>query len=157
MPDENLEKLPFETLLKMIENSEGTRIFNSAFVKDKRTGRIIDVLNDGEYSCAVFVSGLLSLVGLIDRPHSTVKTLVSKLEESNNWEKIEAKIEPGDVLVWEKVKFEDGSENEHIGFAIDDLNAISTNYIEKRVVKHPAFKKVNGKDRKIEKIYRFRT
>lgn len=157
MPDENLKKLPFETLLKMVENSEGSKIFNSAFVENKTTGEVVDVLNDGEYSCAVFVSSLLSLVGLMDRPHSTVKTLVSKLEESEKWMVVDGEIKAGDVLLWEKVKFEDGSENEHIGFAIDNQHAISSNYIEKKVIKHPVSKKVNGKDRKIEKIYRSRT
>lgn len=137
MADQNLEKLLRLTYLKMIENSIGSKIFNSAFVKDKTTGKVFDVLNDGEYSCAFFVSGILSLVGLIDRPHSTVKTVSEVLARSERWERVEG-LTPvaGDVVVWEEAVFEDGSKNDHIGFCLDEKTAVSTNYKEKKVAKH---------------------
>lgn len=151
MADENLEKLVKETYLKMIENAEGTRLFNSAFVKNKKTEEVIDVLNDGELSCAFFVSSILTLVGLSKRPHSTVKTVFKELVESEQWELINDSPLPGDVVVWEKVTFEDGTENEHIGFCLDAKTAVSTSYLEKKVVKHSI--DFDSK-RKIEKILR---
>src|SRR5579872_7015225 len=112
MPDSNIKKLPKETYLKMIENSIGTKMFNSLFIHYQDTGKIADVMRNGEYSCAFFVTGLLAIFQMIDRPHATVKTLQSKLEEDDRWRHAgENSIEPGDVIFWEKVKFEDGSEN----------------------------------------------
>ena len=153
MPDSNLKKKLFQTYLKMIENSPGTKLFNSAFVEDVRTGEVRDVLNDGELSCAFFVSGVLSLLGLMDRPHSTVKTVIDTLRGSKNWKEFDKKsLKNGDIIVWEVVTFEDGTQNEHIGFCLDTNKAVSTSYIEKSVVLHSI--DFDGK-RKIEKIFRY--
>lgn len=137
MPDKNLEKQVRVTYLAMIKNSPGTKIFNSAFVKDKKTGQIFDVLSDGELSCAFFVSSILTLVGFLDKPHSTVKTVVEKLSQDVRWKKVDPKnVTEGDVLVWESVIFEDGTQNEHIGFYIGDGMAVSTSWKKRMVVKH---------------------
>lgn len=156
MADDNLEKNIYKTYIKMIENSEDTRMFNSLFVKEKDTGKEYDVLNDGEYSCAIFVSSLLTIFGLIDRPHSTVSTLINKLEEYS-FTSVNDDPRPGDIIVWEKVKFNDGSMNEHIGFYLDENRAVSTNYLKKCVkIHHPNFNDADSttKNRKIERIYR---
>lgn len=50
-----------ENYFKFIENSIGGRMFNSLFVKKQEQEEIVDVLNDGEYSCAFFVSSVLFL------------------------------------------------------------------------------------------------
>ena len=75
MSSQNLEILKKETYLKAIENSIGSKIFNSLFVRSKDTGKISDILNDGEYSCAFFVSSILFLVQAVNRPYSTVQSL----------------------------------------------------------------------------------
>ena len=154
MPDENLKKDLYKTYMKMLENSIGSRLFNSAYVTDQTKNKTFDVLNDGEFSCAFFVSGILKIFSMIDNPHSTVATLLKKLEEDDSWEKVSAEnIKPGDVLFWEEMTFEDGTTNEDVGFLIEKNKAISTNYIEKKITSHhPTF---DG-TRKIEIAYHYK-
>jgi hypothetical protein len=135
MPDPNIKILIKESYLKAIENSVGTHIFNSLIVQYQDSGKTVDILQDGVFSCAFFVSSILVLSGLMDKPHTTVKTLKEKLEE-NKWQIVIGDAQPGDVIFWEKIKFEDGSENEHVGFATSDIEAISTSWTEHKVVHH---------------------
>lgn len=151
MPDENIKKLSKETYLKAIENSVGSRLFNSLIVKFKDTGKVVDVLNDGMYSCAFFVSCVLTLFGAMDKPHSTVKTIKEKLEKDERWKNIKPdSIEPGDVIFWEKIKFDDGTEDAHVGFALNKDEAVSTDYKNKMVARHPL-----KSGRKIDAVFRF--
>jgi len=135
----------------MIENSEGSRIFNSLYVKEKDTGKEYDVLNDGEFSDAVFVSSLLTIFGFMDRPHSTVTTLISKLKE-NGFMEVKGSPKEGDVIVWEKIEFKEGSFNEHVGFYLDENRAISTDYKIKSISAHHP--KGESRNRNIIAIYR---
>ena len=146
----NLIKLKAKTYIKMIENSAGTRMFNSAFVRDKETSEELDILNDGEYSCAFFVSGLLTLFGVMDRPHATVKTLVKKLEEAEDWQEVSSnELKAGDVIVWEEIIFDDGSKYEHIGFYLDKDTAVSTDWGKRMVsLHHPTCGTENGKPKR---------
>ncbi len=140
----------------MIENSIGNKLFNSIIVKEE-DGTIRDLLNDGEYSCALFVSSILFLHSFTHKSRSTVMNLEKDLLENSLFKIIpENSIEQGDVIIWESVTYEDGSQNRHIGFAISDSEAISTSYIEKCVVKHSINKKIenSGEIRKIEKVFR---
>ena len=136
MPDSNIEKLNKETYLAMIKNSVGSRLFNSLYVRFKDSGVEKDVLNDGELSCAFFVSGILVLGGWGTRLHATVKTLREKLPEYG-WEQVEINtIQSGDIVIWENVEFEDGTGNEHIGFALNEEEAVSTSFKKHEIVKH---------------------
>ncbi len=135
MPDQNLEPLRFETYLRMIENAPGTRMFASLFVRRKDDGTVTDVLNDGEYSCAVFASSVLTLAGLIDRPVATVASLRRVLDE-RGWHRTDQSSRPGDVVVWEDRLESDGTPHSHIGFAVGDDEAVSTSAKERRVVRH---------------------
>ena len=157
MADSNIVRLPKQTLVKMIENAVGTKVFNSLFVEYKDSGEIKDVCNDCEYSCAFFVSGLLTLTGFIPRPHATVKSLrktlqealfktISSLEESR----------PGDIVFWEKIVFENGLENEHVGFLLSKDRAVSTSYKKHCVVEHSPLIPggVDNKERKITLLLR---
>jgi hypothetical protein len=137
MPDENIEILKKETYLKMLENSVDTKLFNSVFVKYRDSGKVVDILNNGEFSCAFFVSGLLSLNQMLQRPHTTIKTLRAKLGADNKWQEVKINdVEPGDVLFWDFVTFPDGSKNEHVGFALNKEEAVSTDYINHNIYKH---------------------
>lgn len=89
MPDQNIEKLVKQTYLKMIENSVGSSMFNSVFVRHKDTGEIEDIMRNGEYSCAFFVSSVLMIFGALDKPYATVATLHEKLVHAAGWHKIE--------------------------------------------------------------------
>ena len=149
MPDNNIEILRKESYLKAIENSVGSKIFNSLIVRFKDTGKITDVLAEGVYSCAFFVSSLLYLSKTTDKPYSTVTNLQQHLDKKRGWNKVED-IEPGDVIFWEKITFEDGSENAHVGFALNKSEAVSTDYKNKMVARHQL-----QSDRKITGIYRY--
>jgi hypothetical protein len=137
MTDPNIVPLKKETLLAMIRNAPDTRLFRSLFVQYQDSGKIKDVTNDGEYSCAFFVSGLLTLAGYLPRPHGTVKGLRYKLGELSYSEVPPEERQAGDIIFWEKMKFPDGSENEHVGFVLDHDRAISTSYKKQCVVEHP--------------------
>lgn len=137
-----------KTYIKAIENSIGSRIFNSLFVEE--SGKSRDVMNDGEFSCAFFVSSLLALFESIDKPCATVATLRGKLKAGKGWQEVgEDGVEPGDVVFWQKVRFEDGSENAHVGFAINGKEAVSTDYKKRQIGKNPLH------FRQIEAAYRY--
>jgi len=151
MSDPNIIKLQKETYLRMIKNSVGIKLFNSFFIKFKDTGKISDILNNGEFSCAFFVSGVLTLCKYLDSPHTTVKRLREELVKAG-WKKVsKSNFQPGDIVAWEKIVFPDGTENEHIGFVLNKTQAISTNYKNKKVIKHHIT--FNNK-RKIIEIFR---
>jgi hypothetical protein len=139
-----------KSLLQAIKNSIGSNIFRSVFIKDN--GSQIDVMEDGIKSCAFFVSGILSMFGLIDRAHSTVKTTEEKLLEYN-WQKVDViNPQPCDVIIWEEIEFEDGSRHKHIGFYVGGNKAIS-NDIDKRTPQSHDWI-FNGK-RQIESLLRY--
>lgn len=150
MADSNMEILKKETYLKAIENSVGSKIFNSLFVKFKDNNITSDILNDGEYSCAFFASGILFLFQMIDKTSATVKTLRETIENSPKWTKIDIEnVENGDLVFWEKFKHDDGTETTHVGFVFSKTEAISTDYKNKLVSKRD----IN--ERKIDLVYRF--
>ena len=120
--------------MKMLENSIGSTMFNSVFVRYKDSGMTKDILNNGEFSCAFFVSSILAIQNLIDRPHTTVATVRSKLIEAG-WKKVTVPAEAGDVIVWDK-QIQTGTENEHIGIASSESEAISTSFRERKVARH---------------------
>ncbi len=136
--------------LNLIKGSLGAKLFRHYWMEVD--GRAKDVLENGQLSCAVFVSSVLKLSGLINEPHATVISTVKDLE-SSGWVKIvEAK--PGAVLVWEKIKM--GLQfHGHLGFYIGAKKAVS-NSDKKRfpAVHHWTYGTKNGKPvRKIEAIY----
>lgn len=152
MPDKNIKILRKGTYLKAIENSVGTKLFNSLIVEFQDSKEVKDILNDGEYSCAFFVSSILYLLGAIDKTHSTVKNLNKTLKNNNKWKEVNLNdLEGGDVIFWEKIKFEDGSEDTHVGFAVNKEEAVSTSYKKKAVDRHL----INPNERRIEGIFRY--
>jgi hypothetical protein len=149
MPDPNIEILLKETYFKTIENSIGTSVFNTLYVRHKDTGDIVDVLDDGKLSCAYFVSSILFLFSYIERSCATVQTLDRFLQDSKDWKLVGGEsIERGDVIIWQEIVFEDNLAHEHIGFALDETDAVSTSYKTKTVVKHPI------SNQGIKKVYR---
>lgn len=114
----------YKNYLAKIENSLGTKLFRSYFAKID--GQEKDVLENGRLSCAVFVSSILILCGLIKGPprgpHSVVKSLIKNLEDSG-WKKIR-KPRTGAVLIWEPMKIGEIPTN-HVGFFWEKKTAIS--------------------------------
>lgn len=144
-------KIPLKkNYFAVIKNSEGTRMFRDFFVVYKK--RVKNLTKRGELSCALFVSSILYLFGLIKNIHlgATKETEdiapVGLLEDmkKSSWVEI-SRPKKGCVLLWEKI---DG--HFHVGFFLGDKKAISTSSIKRKVLIHDY--KFNGK-REIEKAF----
>jgi hypothetical protein len=114
-------------------------------------GKRKDIINNGDLSCAFFVSSILKINNLLPNIHvtdaGTEREMIKK-----GWYKIKnPKI--GSVLFWHPAK--NGNEHEHIGFYIGKDKAISNN--SKRgypITHHWMFGTVNNKPkREIKAIY----
>lgn len=134
MPDPNLQKLTRVSLVKMVENSVGSNAYRNFYFRDKTNNKTIDVLCDGELSCAAFVSDILTIFGLIDSPHATVSTVENHLTPEYGWCLTEG-VQPGDIIIWEPDKTKSDS-HEHIGFAISDREAVSNSSESRVISKH---------------------
>lgn len=142
------QRLYFKTYLQVIDNSVGSNLFRNFYVTLPDRGEF-DALDDGENSCAFFVSSILVIFKKLNSIHGTVESTVKDLKELG-W--IEAdKPKEGDVLVWEAIQFDDGLK-EHIGFSIGNGKAISVLWKKKTPIGHDDhFGEAN---RKITHIYR---
>ena len=139
-----------QSYLAMIKNSPGTRIFRNLYVS--RPDGEIDVLKNGNLSCAIFVSSILYQWGLITDVHAGVESAVKDMLDLV-WYKIKNP-KPGCVIKWEP-KLINGSSNKHLGFYLEKNKAIS-NRIEKGfpLLHHWTYGTKNGKPvRKVEAIY----
>jgi len=124
--------LIYESYLQMIKNSVGTKMFRNLYLKID--GKKIDAIENGEMSCAFFVSNVLLIWKLISEGHATIKGTLEDMKK-NNWGEILLKdIKPGDVIVWEEKLSKKGRIRSHIGFYIGNKRTIS-HRDEKRVVK----------------------
>jgi len=110
-------------------------------------GKEFDAVENGELSCAFYVSSILKLFDFISEIHGTVDGVEKDLVESG-WQKVE---EPriGGVIIWEKKDFGAGDIHKHIGFYIGNNRAISTSPEKGYPIGHD----LNAVDRNIESIY----
>ncbi|MDP2638938.1 MAG: hypothetical protein Q8P06_02105 [Candidatus Azambacteria bacterium] len=151
MKKEKIIPILFDTYLAVIKNSVGSKMFRNFYAKVN--GKKTDILQNGELSCARFVSSLLYLFKLIENTHATVDGTVKDLEKSG-WQKM-TKPRIGSVTVWEKINFGKNNFHKHIGFYIGNNKAIS----HRREWRHPiihhwTYGSKNGKPvRKIEAIF----
>lgn len=129
--EKGLDFLLKDSYLKTIGNSIASRIFKNLYFKKGR--KKIDALENGNLSCAVFVSWILRNFYLIKDMHTTVSGTEKDLKNSD-WRKIK-KPKIGAVLVWEEKKFENGS-HKHIGFFIGENKAISNGAKKGHPIKH---------------------
>lgn len=124
----------YRSYLAMIENSVGANVFRSLYYTIDRAP--LDVLEDGDLSCAMFVTNILFFFGLIKEWHTTVDETVRDIEESG-WYKID---EPkkGALILWGFKKRDDGTQGKHrhVGFYIDAETAISNDSDSRIVFKH---------------------
>lgn len=147
-PLAKLKRLYFKTYVQLIKNSVGSDLFRNFYVEDLKQGEF-DALDDGVNSCAFFVSAVLKIFGKLSAVHGTVDNTIKDLEESG-WEEVCAP-KPGDVIVWEAQKFEDGYK-QHIGFSIGDGKAISNSWKKRTPIEHD--QSFEG-SRKISQVFRF--
>lgn len=139
--------------LAMIENSaKGENwMFRNFYIE--KDGVIEDSLDDGQKSCAVFVSGILVLLNnlfhWIKGPHTNVISTEKDMME-NGWYEIKD-LRLGAVIIWEKKDGRNGMPHNHIGFYVGNNEAISN---DSKVVGFPRKHHVTyNNTRKIEKIY----
>mgnify|MGYP001584286886 CR=1 FL=1 len=132
-----MEILKKESYVRAIENSVGSRLFNSLLVRFGDSQEVKDILNDGELSCAYFVSSLLVMHDALRQTHTTVANLKKALSENPKWSEVPLEnVEAGDVVFYKKRTFADGSGNAHVGFVLNKDEAVSTDYQKKAVSKH---------------------
>jgi len=125
----------FSSYIAAIEDSVGSNLFRKLYyrIDDKD----IDVLDDGDLSCAVYVTTILYMFDLIGERHTTVTETIKDLIASG-WYKTK---EPGvGVLIhWDYKIKNDGTRgtNRHLGFYIDEQTAVSNSSVAKMIIKHP--------------------
>lgn len=140
----------YSTYLAAIKNSVGSKFFRNMYARDGK--KRIDVLENGNLSCAYFVSTILRHFELIKKVHATVKNAVKDAKKSG-WKRV-AKPKIGSVLVYEEKYFpETGNKHMHIGFYIGDGKAISTSSKFRTPIIHDWQKEPSsGKPRKVIEI-----
>lgn len=134
MREEEGRPLLFETLMASIHNSVGSNQYRNMYME--RYEGVIDVLNDGDLSCAYYVSSLLVPFGLINRAHTWVKNTIHDLH-SSGWEATK-KLEPGSVLIWAERTGQSGIPHKHIGFYVGEGLAVSNSDQARSPQKHDA-------------------
>lgn len=114
----------FKSYIVTIKNSIGARAYRN-FYYEFPNGRVMDVLQNGNLSCAYFVSSILFHFGLIGQLHIKVEDAVAAMKTAG-WQIAESPA-PGDVVVWGRMYFKkSNSWHMHIGFYIGRNRAIST-------------------------------
>jgi hypothetical protein len=147
-PKVKFDYLLEESYLAFIKNSVGSKAYQSFFVK--KNGRAHDVLGKGDLSCAFFVSAILYMFGLINKPSFTVAKTAEKFLAKGAKRVPLSRIKPGDVLIWIPRVEKTGRHN-HIGFYVGNKEAVSNSDKKRSIVKHNY--EFNGK-RKIEMALR---
>ena len=155
LPPHSFRIKKLKSLLVIVENSirgGDNYLFRNLYADIN--GAEKDILEDGALSCAVFVSAVLLNLGLIKKPHATVASAIKDMSESG-WQEI-TQLNPGVVIVWEKIKFEDGKEHPHLGFYVGKDEAVSNSFPDRCPRRHHVTYGTNPDGtpaRKIEKIY----
>ncbi len=148
-----MEIITYKNYLAMIKGSADSKMFRHSYAKDN--GLVRDILENGEKSCAYYVSSLLKVFDLIAHQHATVEGTAKDLQK-NGWR--EAKeLKPGSVLYWEeKYFFKSKKRHAHLGFFTGQNKAVSndeaTGLIKKHHFTFGVDKKGNPK-RRILKIF----
>ena len=122
----------FESYCAVIRNSVGTEMFRNLYVSDGDT--VKDIMDDGEFSCAFFVSSVLALFGYMQKPRATVDSVYEDLKKSG-WGEVSEPVE-GSILFWDEIFFEGDGLHAHVGFYIGDEQAISNDYKSGKVTQH---------------------
>jgi hypothetical protein len=123
------------TFLSLVSNSIGCRTFQNLYARIGGKTEAEDVMWDGERSCAYFASGLLAVMGLIDRAHATVASLEKIIVADPKWKQIDEP-SPGALLFWELAPDSAGQLYRHCGFYIDDKHAISNSELSRVPIAH---------------------
>jgi len=119
-----MKRLMRETYLQTIRNSCGSLLFRNVYVEND-DGKTTDILENGNLSCAIFVTSILCMFGKIDSRHATVGGTVKALSQAG-WSEVQLdQLEEGDIIVWENITNPNGELHGHIGFYLGKELAIS--------------------------------
>lgn len=129
MPDNNLIRQVFKNYMYSVRASVGSELFRHVYVINKHTQLEQDTLQDGKLACAYFVSCILTLHGLIDKPHSTVRTTLEKMKEAG-WTKAKEPV-PGAIVYWPSQE-----EHGHLGFYLGAGECMSNSTSKHVPVQH---------------------
>ena len=131
--DEKYKLALLPSYLAAVQNSVGSKVFRNLYFLEQ--GKPVDVLRNGDLSCAHFVSFILHHFGLVSHPHTTVRGVLKDLIK-NNWHEIKKK-RTGAIIVYENIYFPSSGENHmHIGFYVGRGNTISTSPRKKMPILH---------------------
>lgn len=146
-PEERPAMVLYNSYLAMIKNSMGGRLWRN-FYYQKKNGRAADMLQNGNLSCAYFVSSILLHFGLIKEFQVEVGETVAAMKEAG-WQPIEKPV-PGSVIVWGNRYFKKSRTwHKHIGFFLGPGRAVS-NSSERR---YPIVHHLRYKGRKVEGFF----
>lgn len=125
-----IKLLKKDTYLAIINNACGARLWSNNY--GLINGKKIDLVENGNLSCAFFVSSILKIFDLINSLHLTVLGTEKDLIK-NNWKRIKVskKMPPGTVIIWEAQMIKDDQSKQstahyHIGFYLGNEKAVST-------------------------------
>ncbi|HET7827436.1 MAG TPA: hypothetical protein VFK97_01040, partial [Candidatus Saccharimonadales bacterium] len=77
------QRLYFESYIQLIRNSVGANTWRNFYVKTPSQDRF-DALEDGDKSCAFFVSSILLMFKKVDSVHATVQSTVEDMK-NHGW------------------------------------------------------------------------
>ena len=146
---------PLPTLLDQIEGSIGSSQYLRLYVQVLQGDQVThkDVIGNGSFACAYYVSSLLTLVGLTEgHVHTTVTETINDMLASG-WYEIDAPI-PGAVILWAPKMASDKIPHRHIGFSLGNERVVSTDGTTgKPTLHHLTYGETDGRPvRVIEKI-----
>ncbi len=144
-----LRILKKKTLLALAENAikgGDNYFFRNVYATDE-SGIERDILEDGQLSCAVFVSQILLPIELIKTSHATVAGMERDMLACG-WQQIPT-LRPGAVIVWAKIQ-DESETHAHIGFCVSESEAISNSTSQRFPRRHSI--NYDG-SRPVEKIY----
>lgn len=131
----------FDTYMAVIRNSPGTEMFKNVYAEVN--GEYKDITDNGDLSCAFFVSSVLVIFGLIGEIHMTVRSTIREMKRSGWIDTNDPK--EGDVVIWGE-EFSNQEKHMHIGFFLNEERAISNSKNKKHPIEHP----LELNDRKVE-------
>jgi hypothetical protein len=117
-----------ESFLSVLEGSVGTSMFRTLY--RQLDDRIDDVIDDGDLACAFYASTILSMFGLTDGGvHTTVSVTLDDMHASG-WVEVDSP-EAFAVVLWGEKMGDDKRPHYHIGFCVNEMEAIEHSAVTK--------------------------
>jgi|GEM_PF-1316494 len=122
IPGEPGEVSLLKSYLTAVRRSVDSLQYRNLYMEDE-SGNVIDILEDGNLSCAYYVTSVAHQFDLISGIRTWVSEAVDELHRCG-WHTIATPRE-GAILVYKERQTQSGSYHKHIGFKLDGVLAIS--------------------------------